>query len=384
MGPRFARRTSVAALVVWLLVLAPVPMARAEPGPEGPPRLTAASAILTDASDGKVLYEKNMHQRRAIASTTKIITALVVLDKAKLDDTVTATADAEAVGSGDPLVTELDLKTGEHLTVEQLLYGLLLPSANDAAVALADHVAGSVERFAGLMNAEAGKLGAKDSHFVNANGLDQPGGFSSAFDLALFAREAMRREPFRRIVSTRDFQIPWEGHPQPRALHNRNLLLGAFPGADGVKTGQTKEAGKTLVASATRGNERRISVVLESSDPAHESTVLLGFGFDSFKRASVTVRGKTWGTSTYGDGVTVDIVALRSVSVLIPDGGPAPRITFSQDKSAIVVATKDARQIVKTRLACISGCAVQAPLTLGPAMRALWWLLSPFARAMKH
>ncbi|MGI8427536.1 MAG: D-alanyl-D-alanine carboxypeptidase family protein [Actinomycetota bacterium] len=309
----------------------PPPPAAATSDRSGP-QVTAISGILIDGLDGKVLWAKDPRRRSAIASTTKILTALIVIEKAQPSDIVTSSARAQSVGDNDPSVSELDLSAGEKLTVEQLLYGLLLPSANDAAVALAEHTGGSIEGFAELMNAKAKTLGAVDSHFTNPNGLDDPGHYSSAFDLALFARAAMRMPLFRKMVATRDRQIPWEGHPEGRALVNRNELLTGYSGANGVKTGQTNKAGKTLVGSAKRGSEERISVVLGSDRPAADSQALLEHGFRSFRRFQLAKLSQVWGQVTYGDGTSAELIALKDATALLDARSTAPKVSFNSKK----------------------------------------------------
>lgn len=293
---------------------------------------------MIDPTDGSVLWEKNSRARRAIASTTKILTALVVIENAAPDEVVTASAQAEAVGADDPLVTELDLVAGEKLTVEQLLYGMLLPSASDAAVALAEYVGGSVPEFAKLMNRRARSLGALDSNFTNPAGLDDPAAYSTAYDLAQITRAALRNARFRKIVSTARYQIPWPGRPAPRELINRNLLLGRFQGADGVKTGNTQMAGKSLVASALRGTERRVSVLLGSPEPFTESASLLSFGFSGFTRYFITRAGQPWGQATYGDGTTMKLVGVKDASLLLGEGKPPPPVRYRPSGSFLKVS----------------------------------------------
>lgn len=301
-----------------------------------PPGIAAASGILI-TGDGAVLWEKNAGARRAIASTTKIMTALVAIEQADPSEVVTASARAEAVGATDSLVTELELTAGERLTVEQLLYGLLLPSGSDAAVALAEHIGGSIEGFARMMNDRAQTLGALDTNFANPDGLDDPRAYSTAADLALMARAALSNDLFKKIVSTRQHQIPWAGRPAPRDLVNRNELLGAFSGATGIKTGNTRNAGRSLVASATRGGEDRISVILGSADPFGESARILDFGFKGFARFVITRANEQWGQITYGDGTTYSLVSTREATVLLGASSPQPRARYRPAGSVLVV-----------------------------------------------
>jgi serine-type D-Ala-D-Ala carboxypeptidase (penicillin-binding protein 5/6) len=343
-------------LVVWLTVvglvlspasgvlerpaLAQAPAAPAEltviPTSRPAPAIGAAAGILLDASDGSILWEKNSRARRAIASTTKILTALVALEEAEPGEVVTASARAEAVGADDPLVTELELVQGERMTVENLLYGLLLPSGSDAAVALAEHVGGSVEGFARLMNERAREAGATDSNFTNADGLDDPMAYSTAYDLAQITRAAMANAEFRKIVATSRYQIPRTG-PGLREVVNRNELLGRVNGANGVKTGNTRNAGRTLVSSALRQGEERIAVVLGSTDPFGESAALLNFGFAAFRRFQVVSPDRPWGQVTYGDGTSVRLVAAKEVSVLLGESTREPSMRYRPAEGDLVV-----------------------------------------------
>lgn len=300
------------------------------------PVIGAAAGILLDASDGSILWERNSRARRAIASTTKILTALVVLEEAEPQDLVTASARAESVGADDPLVTELELVAGEKMSVENLLYGLLLPSGSDAAVALAEHVGGSVAGFARLMNERAREAGASDSNFTNADGLDDPAAYSTAYDLAQITRAAMANAEFRKIVATPRYQIPRPG-PGPREVVNRNELLGRLNGANGVKTGNTRAAGRTLVASAQRDGEERLSVLLGSTDPFGESSALLNFGFAGFRRFQVVAPDRPWGQVTYGDGTSVQLVAAKEVSVLLGESTREPSMRYRPAESDLVV-----------------------------------------------
>ena len=297
---------------------------------------TAAAGILIDASDGRVLWQRASSEKRAIASTTKIITGLVVAERLRPEERVTVSARAEAVGASDSLVTELEVVAGETLTVEQLLYGLLLTSASDAAVALAEHVAGTESAFAELMNDRARRAGAIRSNFVNPHGFDHPDHYSTAADLALVSREAMRNPLFKQIVGTKAYDLVRLSHPTQR-LTNRNELLGAFEGASGVKTGRTQAAGKSLVASAQRKDEFRIAVVLASSDPAKEAAALIEYSFSELRRFFAARAGQAWGTLTYGDGTTARLVAPADLSVLIGVSAPDPGLYYEEATGRLFV-----------------------------------------------
>ena len=206
--------------------------------------VSATACVLMDADSGRVLYEKNGRQRMLIASTTKLMTALVALEQGTLTDVVTVTASHMAEGSS------MYLRAGEKLTLEELLYGLLLCSGNDAALAVTE-CAGGLEPFVALMNEKAAALGMADTHFANPNGLDDEEHYSTARDMAQLARAAVNEPTLLRMASTRQAVIGG------RTLTNHNKLLGRMEGCLGLKTGYTKAAGRTLVSCAEKNGRRR-------------------------------------------------------------------------------------------------------------------------------
>jgi len=220
-----------------------------------PPKLTSPSAILQDLHTGQVLYAKKANVRRPIASITKIMTALVVLEAASPDDVVVVSARAAGTRA-----SQLGLVTGERISVRQLLYALLMQSSNDAAVALAEHVGGSVEAFANLMNEKADELGLHRTHFRDASGLEDRG-YSTARDVAAIVRAAYAEPLFARITRTKFRRIQAPSGPA-RRIQNRNILLWLYPGAIGAKTGFTTPAQHCLVAAADRGGIRLVAVAL--------------------------------------------------------------------------------------------------------------------------
>ncbi|MDP3014562.1 MAG: D-alanyl-D-alanine carboxypeptidase family protein, partial [Candidatus Subteraquimicrobiales bacterium] len=224
-----------------------------------PPTLSATSAILVDKDSGFVFYELNSHKKLSVASTTKIITGILVLEYGDMEDVVVTSQNAADAGG-----SELYLDPGEGRTVDELIYALLLRSANDAAVALAEYIAGSVKDFTVLMNRKAKLVGANSTQFTNPHGLHDEN-FSTAYDLSLIARYCLENEKFSEIVATKKRTIPWPGNPYPRELLNHNKLLLKYPKATGIKTGYTKKAGYCLVSSAREGNRTLIAVVLNSS-----------------------------------------------------------------------------------------------------------------------
>ncbi len=260
--------------------------ARAEPAwPPAfrPEALGAASAILVEGGTGEILYAHAPREHRAPASLTKVMTAVVVLERARLADQVAVSPRAPQAGGHT-----IGLRAGQRLSVRDLLAALLIRSANDAGVALAEHVGGSVAGFADLMNAKARALGMRDSHFRNPHGLDAPDHYSTAYDLALLTRYALQSPTFAMLVRSRQVTITLrspsrkrKGRPVVvnRVVRSHNRLLAAFEGADGVKTGFTSEAGRCLVASAQRGDRRLIAVLLNDPRRWDDAASLLEYGF---------------------------------------------------------------------------------------------------------
>ena len=240
------------------------------------PEVTAQAAIVSDMASGQILAEKNAHQRLAPASTTKIATALVALQRGQTSATVPL--EEQVVVHESALIggAQMGLSPGQVVTLEELLYGLLLRSGNDAATAIAQHIGGSVDGFVEMMNQEAEALGLTDTHFVNPHGLDAPEHYSSAYDLMMIARQALADPTFAEIVSTQEYIF------RGRRLSNRNELLGNYSGADGVKTGTTSEAGECLVASATRDGHQVLVVILGSEDRYGDAPILLDYYFDRY------------------------------------------------------------------------------------------------------
>jgi serine-type D-Ala-D-Ala carboxypeptidase (penicillin-binding protein 5/6) len=269
----------------------PITIKPAFPG-EAPkiPRITAKGAVLVDAGTGAVLYSRNADQKLEMASTTKIMTAILILESLPLDKKVKVPK--AAVGAAG---SSLGFRAGETFTVEQLLYALMVPSANDAALTLAIAEAGSVKAFVAKMNARAEKMGLTHTHFVNPNGLHAEDHYSSAKDMATLASYAMRDPMFRRVVSTREYQLPHVGGGGPRLLETSNELLKTENWVNGIKTGSTPYAGYCLVASATKNGLTLISVVLGAKDAdtrAAECKALLSYGFERCRLTKLVDEGQ--------------------------------------------------------------------------------------------
>lgn len=240
-----------------------------------PPSVSAESAVLIDES-GQILYEKNANAKGYPASTTKIMTALVTLEKLDelgLDSKSEIIVPEEAVGIEG---SSIYLKKGERLTIEELLYGLMLRSGNDSAAALAVCMGGSLGDFVTMMNERAAALECSGTHFTNPSGLYEENHYTTASDLAKIAHEAMKREDFREIVRAKD----WQSEDGSRSFHNKNKTVFQYEGATGIKIGFTKASGRTLVASAERDGRQMIAVVLRDGNWFNDAYALMDYGFE--------------------------------------------------------------------------------------------------------
>lgn len=243
------------------------------PGPSN----HAQSAALIDVTSGRILYSKDGDKELRIASLTKIMTAIVAIEHGKLDDKVKVTSTAFAKEG-----SSIYLKLGEEMTLENMLYGLMLRSGNDAASAIAEHVGGSEEGFVLLMNKKAEQIGLTHSHFMNPHGLDADGHYSTANDLARLTAYALKNPVFKRIVATENKSAPNPNESWQYSWQNKNKMLRLYEGADGVKTGYTKKAFRCLVSSATRNGQQLAAVTLNDGDDWNDHARMLDFGFENF------------------------------------------------------------------------------------------------------
>jgi len=244
--------------------------------PAEPPIVSATAVAVIEEPCGAIVHGDNARARLSPASLTKIMTALVAAEQADIAQTVSITVDGGAL-SASTNATIMGLQPGQSLGMVDLLYGMLLPSGNDAAIQIAEYIAGSVEEFSVLMNAKVEELGLEDTHFANPHGLDEPGHYTSAYDIAILGSHLLDDPDLAAIVGTRSYQPHWDGPP----VRNLNLLLGQYPGALGVKTGYTEQAGQTIVAAAERDGRRFIVSVLGSTDVFVDATSLLDWAFAS-------------------------------------------------------------------------------------------------------
>ena len=292
----------------------------------GAPGVSAKSYILMDAGTGTVLAERNPDEQMLIASTTKIMTAALVLEESDPDALVEIRPEHVGIEG-----SSMYLRAGEEVTVRDLLYGLMLASGNDAAVALAYHIAGGIPEFARRMNEKAGEIGMTNSHFVNPHGLDAEGHYATARDMAILTAWAMGLDGFREIVSTRSVQAGG------RSLVNHNKLLWRYPGALGVKTGFTKASGRSLVSAAERDGTLLICVTLSAPDDWDDHAALFDWGFARFKYHAPVTEGQVFATVPVISGTAnrVDLVAEMRLSLLVsPDDKveirvEAPRFVYA-------------------------------------------------------
>ncbi|MCX7779559.1 MAG: D-alanyl-D-alanine carboxypeptidase [Negativicutes bacterium] len=291
------------------------------------PAVKAHSAILMDAKTGQVLFEKNSRRQNAPASTTKIMTAILAIESGRLDETVTVSPRAAGTGG-----SSMHLFPRQQLTLRELVTGLMLRSGNDAAVAIAEHLAGSEDAFVAAMNRRAQELGAYQTHFRNPHGLSAPGHYSTAFDLAWITRYALTNPTFAAIVGTKETSIEWQdrsGRERDISLRNTNKLLWMFEDADGVKTGTTGEAGPCLVSSATRGNQKLIAVVLNDHSRWFDSMQLLKYGFNNYDLFTFAEQGEVLASLGVESGAAAEVDAVVAT--------PAALVTSAADYEAVSV-----------------------------------------------
>ena len=267
--------------------------------------ISARKACVLDAVGGRTLLEKDADSRSLIASTTKIMTALVVCEQCNVLDRMRIPKEAVGIEG-----SSMYLQEGEVLTIQELLYGLMLRSGNDAAVALAIYCGGTVEEFAERMNDKARSLGLRNTHFVNPNGLDAPDHYSTARDLAVLSAYAMENPVFYKTVSAKNVRVG------ERSLTNHNKLLWRVKGADGVKTGYTKAAGRILVSSATRDARRIIAVTIDDGNDWNDHAVMLEDGFSRYQMQTIVSEGDCLGIVEVEGGETekVEILAAEEFS----------------------------------------------------------------------
>ncbi len=319
---------------------------------------SAASAVLIEQESGRVLFQQNADEERLIASITKIMTAVVALERGDLQAAYTVTAEDMAEGSS------MYLKPGDVLTLEELLYGLMLVSGNDAALAVAHCVSGSVEDFVAAMNETAQRLGMTHSHFQNPNGLDADGHYASARDMAALTAYALKKEAFRRIVSTASITIG------ERYLANHNKLLRLYEGCLGVKTGFTKAAGRTLVSAAERDGMTLVCVTLHDGDDWNDHMAMLDYGFAHYKLETAVPAGRVLASVLVRNGTaaSVPLVADGDLSYPLAEG---ERLTVAAEVPLSISAPVVPGQAVGVARAYLNGEAVASVALVAAAPSAL-------------
>lgn len=297
---------------------------------------SAAACVIIDAESGRILLSHNAESPLPMASTTKVMTALLAIEGGNLDAPVTCSRSAFGVPG-----TSIYLAEGETLTLREMLYGLMLASGNDAATAIAEHIGGTVEEFCRMMTARARELGCTNTVFLTPHGLPCEGHYTTAHDLALIAREAMRYPVFREIVGTSRATIPWEGRNYDRVLNNKNKLLTTYEGATGIKTGYTKKAGRCLVFGAERNGMEIIGAVLNCPDWFNEAARLMDLAFERYEAVTMLTAGDLTATLpvSYSDGHTVDAVLSADLTGIAAKGTlPQVEIDFPDTLQAPVYA----------------------------------------------
>lgn len=316
-------------------VAAPPALTIQQAAQQAEPPVAAAGAICLDADSGKVLWAKDAETPRYMASCTKIMTALLLIERGKLTDQIIAPPDIEKTGE-----SSMHLKPGEKVSVQDMLYAMMLRSANDGCVAVADYVAGSVPKFVDLMNERAAQIGCKHTHFMNPNGLHDPMHYTTAHDLALIAREAMKNPVFREVVKTQKHKIARSIDKADLWMVSRNKWLKKDYTADGVKTGYTVPAGHCYVGSATRDGWRVITVMLNSDHWQVDNQNLLNWSFTHFETKEVAKPGVAVGTVSVSGGKEshVPVGLAEPIRMAVRKGGAEP--AFTVDAQPLVAPVK--------------------------------------------
>ncbi len=299
--------------------------------------VSAGAAVLIEPMTGRVLFEKNKSERRSMASTTKIMTALLALESGRLDEVVTVTGRMVRVEG-----TSMGLKAGDKVTLSALVNGMMLSSGNDAANAVAVFLGEDQAGFAAMMNARAKEIGMAGTNFVTPSGLDDEEHYTTAYDMALLGAEAMKNPAFKEMVSAPSAQVEIEDPPRTRTFSNHNRLLREYEGANGIKTGFTKKSGRCLVSSAERDGVSLIAVTLHASSDWKDHKAMLDYGFEQ---------------------LTVTPVAANEIPASLPvTGGVEDSVPITSGQAAIPLVKGDAAEI---RCVTTLGAFLYAPVERG-------------------
>jgi D-alanyl-D-alanine carboxypeptidase len=317
------------------------------------PSVSAAAAVLMEASSGEIIWSRSPDAKLPMASTTKIMTALVAIENGNVDDVVTVSCDAVGIEG-----SSIYLYEGERLTLGDLLSAMLLESANDAATAIAIHIGGSVEGFADMMNAKAAELGLKSTHFTNPHGLDNAEHFTTARELAIIAREAMKNEMFGEIVSTYKKTIPLNETEGVRLLINHNKMLKRYDGACGIKTGYTKKSGRCLVSAAERDGLSFICVTLNAPDDWRDHTEMLDLGFYLYESRTLCGDGEFSYTMPVVGGESEYVILENANAVSLPLPRSAGEVTCTVELPRFLFAEVREGEVVGRLIFSVNGQTV--------------------------
>ncbi len=318
---------------------------------------SAKAAVLIELKTGTVLYAQNETLPLPMASTTKVMTALMVLEYGRLDEVVTTSRNAFGVPG-----TSIYLSLGEKLTLEQMFYGLMLASGNDAAVAIAEHIGGSVDAFCKRMTERAAELGCRNTVFKTPHGLPNSAHHTTAYDLALIAREAMKYPLFRKIVSTQRATIPWEERSYNRILNNKNRLLSSYEGATGIKTGYTRAAGRCLVFGAERNGLEVVGVVLNCPNWFDEAAKVMDYGFANYRYALMLADGDQVRAVPVTGGEKKEVPVLLDGDLAAPVAGDQwPQMEFDLPDT-LAAGIQDGQVLGTARLLLNGRVLVERPL----------------------
>lgn len=344
---------ALAGVLLWCVL----PGAGAEASPA--PKVSAASAVLMDGDTGRVLYEKEGYVRRRIASTTKLMTALVALESGRsLEEEVTVAPEWAGVEG-----SSIYLRPGEEVTLEALLYGLLLRSGNDAALAVAGHCGGTVEGFVKQMNRKARELGMKGSAFANPNGLDAEGHYSCAYDMALLGRACLANEELAKIAATKSISLGG------RTFTNHNKLLWRYEGCVGLKTGYTEKAGRTLVSAARREGMTLVCVTLNAPSDWADHAALFDWGFANYQGKTLAQAGENVGRLPVSGGLPpiCSIVAGADLTAALAPGERVEAV-FQIVEPALAAPVRQGAQVGETVYYVNAKELARVPLITGRAV----------------
>ena len=302
--------------------------------------ISAECAVIMTAQSGEVIFAKNEHKQHSMASTTKIMTSLLAVESGKLQNEITVT-DAMLKVEG----TSMGLMAGDSVSVEELCYGMLLPSGNDAANVTALYLGGNIKDFASLMNARAKKIGMMNTNFVTPSGLDDDNHYSTAYDMALLGREAVRNPQFLKICSSKNATLTYGNPPYSRTLYNHNRLLSSYDYVYGIKTGFTKKSGRCLVTYAEKDGVGLVVVTLNDPNDWHDHKQMLDFGFETVTAESIKphIPETIPVTGGFSDSVKVSVqdVLIESSAEKITYSYRIPRFIYAPVNTGDVIGNID-------------------------------------------